>query len=134
MISTAELETELRGFFEGYARAFHADLDRFCEHFHFPAATVRLDSSLHQLRTKDEAMTFFAEAQQKYEAEGCTQWAINRIEATHLGEVSAAATIDWTMLRADESTIRGWTQTYNLIASSNGWHIILSSLHVGSES
>ena len=43
---TTELETELRAFFEGYARAFHADLDRFCDYFHFPSATVRLDGLL----------------------------------------------------------------------------------------
>jgi hypothetical protein len=129
-----ELETELRGYFEGYARAFHADLGRFCEHFHFPSTTVRLDGSIQQFRTNEEAMEFFTVAKQKYEAEGCTQWAINRVTATQLGAGSASATIDWAMLRADGSPIRGWTQTYNLIKSAHGWHVILSTLHIGSES
>jgi hypothetical protein len=131
---TTELETELRAFFEGYARAFHADLDRFCDYFHFPSATVRLDGTLQPLPTKDEAVDFFSAAKQKYEAEGCTHWAIDRLAAQPLGAGSAAATIDWTMRRADDTSIRGWTQTYNVIGSANGWHVLLSTLHVGSES
>jgi hypothetical protein len=134
MMPTTELETDLRDFFDGYARAFHADLGRFCEHYHFPSTTARLDGTLQSFVTKDEAMDFFAGAKQAYEVEGCTQWAIKRLTALPLGTGSAAATIDWVMLRADESPIRGWTQTYNVIASSNGWHVLLSTLHVGSES
>jgi hypothetical protein len=131
---TTELETELRAFFEGYARTFHADLDRFCEHFHFPCTTVRLDGALQVLRTKEEALEFFAAAQEQYEAEGCTHWGITQLAAVPLGEGSATATIDWAMLRADGSSIRGWTQTYNVIGSAHGWHVLLSTLHVGSES
>lgn len=134
MNTTIELETELRAFFEGYARTFHADLDRFCGHFHFPSTTVRLDGTLEVLRTKEEAKDFFASAKQQYEDEGCTHWAIKRLAAVPLGAGSATATIDWAMLRADDSSIRGWTQTYNVIGSAHGWHVLLSTLHVGSES
>ena len=75
MMPTTELETNLRDFFDGYARAFHADLGRFCEHYHFPSTTARLDGTLQSFVTKDEAMDFFAGAKETYEAEGCTQWA-----------------------------------------------------------
>jgi len=134
MTAPTALETELRGFFDGYARAFHADLARFCEHYHFPSTTARLDGTLQSFVTKEEAMDFFAGAKARYEAEGCTHWGIKRLAALPLGAGSAAATIDWEMLRADDSPIRGWTQTYNVIASSNGWHVLLSTMHVGSES
>jgi hypothetical protein len=86
------------------------------------------------LRTKEEALDFFATAKEKYEAEGCSHWAIKHLAAVPLGAGSATATIDWTMMRADDSSIRGWTQTYNIIGSDNGWHVLLSTLHVGSES
>jgi hypothetical protein len=129
-----ELDVELRAFFESYADAFHADVGSFCDRFHFPATTVRLDGAVQLFRTKEDALAFFTVAKQRYEAEGCRRWAIHRLAVEPLGSGSAAVTIDWSMLRGDGSPIRGWRQTYNLVGGPRRWKVLLSTLHIGSES
>src|SRR4051794_29352032 len=128
-----DVEAQLRGFFERYAQSFHLDVPAFCDNFHFPSTTVRLDGSVHVFQAKEDAVEFFTAARRKFEAEGCIRWAIDRFIVTELGVGSAAVTIDWTMLRADGSPIRGWRQTYNVIGGPNRWRVLLSTLHAGSE-
>ncbi len=132
-IAMNQLETDLRAFFEHYARTFHEDVGRFCDLYFLPATTVRLDGSVQLFQTRQDAVRFFALAKQKYENEGCTRWSIRRFNAEQLGEGSAAATIEWDMLRADHSKIRGWRQTYNVIGKPGHWKVLHSTLHIGSE-
>ena len=127
------LEADLHAFFERYSRAFHEDVDGFCELYHYPSSTVRLDGTVQWFHTKADAVAFFALAKQKYEDEGCRQWAIRGLAADQLGSGSAVATIDWDMTDADRSPIRGWRQTYNLIRGHDRWTVVHSTLHRGSE-
>jgi hypothetical protein len=94
---------------------------------------VRLDGGVQVFLKKEDAVTFFSEARQKFETEGCRQWSIDRLTAEPLGETAAVATIDWEMMRDDRSRIRGWRQTYNLLGRPGHWKVVLSTLHAGSE-
>ena len=127
------LEDELQAFFEEYASLFHADMTALCDRFNYPSITQRLDGSVALFSRKEEAVRFFTVARDRFEGEGCTAWAIRRLAAEQLGAGAAFATIDWRMLRADGSPIRGWTQTYNVIGGSGRWKVVLSTLHAGSE-
>ncbi|MCA3160106.1 MAG: hypothetical protein ING31_11025 [Burkholderiales bacterium] len=126
-------ESDLREFFETYARTFHEDISRFCDLYYFPSATVRLDGTVQFFHAKEDAMHFFTRAKQRYEEDGCAHWRIRRLAAEQLGSGSASATIDWDMLKADQSPIRGWRQTYNVIGSTSHWKVLHSTLHMGSE-
>jgi|GEM_PF-6303364 len=59
------LETNLRSFFEQYARTFHEDIGAFCDLYDFPSETVRLDGTVLRFHTKDEATESFALAKKK---------------------------------------------------------------------
>jgi hypothetical protein len=128
------VETELREYFERYAKLFHENLDQFCALYHEPSTTVRLDGSVEQFQTRPLAHEFFASARANYERLGCRSWAIRNFSVQELGTSSAAATLDWEMLTADGALIRGWRQTYNVIRSDESWLVVLSTLHVGTDS
>jgi hypothetical protein len=127
------LEADLRTFFEHYARTFHEDIGRFCDLYNFPSLTVRLDGTIQSFQTRDDAVLFFSRARQAFEDEGCRRWAIRAFTAERLGSGSAAATIDWDMMTANQARIRGWRQTYNVVGAGGRWKVVLSTLHRGSE-
>ncbi|NRA33239.1 MAG: hypothetical protein HRU17_07850 [Polyangiaceae bacterium] len=131
---TADLRTQLNGFFERYAQTFHEQMGTFCGLYVYPCSTVRLDGSVQVLLTQPEAVQFFSEARLKYEAEGCVRWDIHHFDVVPLGTHSAAATLEWQMLRADGSRIRSWRQTYNVLGGAGAWKVLHSTLHRGSES
>jgi hypothetical protein len=39
-------------------------------------------------------------------------------------------TVDWELLRADDSVIRKWRQSYNLVRVDGGWQILVSTFHL----
>jgi hypothetical protein len=127
------LETNLRAFFEHYARTFHQDLEGFCDLYDFPSETIRLDGAVQRFHTRDAAAEFFALAKQKYETEGCAQWGIRGLVAEDRGSGRAAATIDWDMKSSNGMRIRGWKQTYELMGGPVHWKVQRSMLHPGSE-
>ena len=133
-MSSSDLRTELIRFFEHYAQTFYEQMETFCGLYFYPCSTVRLDGSVQVMLTQPEAVQFFSEALLKYEAEGCVRWEIHEFDVTSLGTHSAAATLEWQMLRADGSRIRAWTQTYNVIGGAGAWKVLHSTLHRGSES
>jgi len=128
-----QLETNLRAFFERYARTFHQDVERFCELYAFPSETVRLDGTVQLFRGKAAAIEFYALAKRRYENEGCAQWGIRRFVAEDSGSGCASATIDWDMKTADGRPIRGWRQTYGVAGGPLHWRVQRSMLHAGSE-
>jgi hypothetical protein len=127
------LETNLRSFFEQYARTFHGDVGAFCDLYDFPSETVRLDGTVLRFHTKDEAANFFALAKKKYEDEGCSQWGIRSLVAEERGSGHVVATIGWDMRSRDGVPIRGWTQTYEVIGGPIHWKVRSSTLHRGTE-
>ena len=42
----------------------------------------------------------------------------------------ALVTVDWELLRGDESVIREWRQSYNLARARRGWQILVSTFHL----
>jgi hypothetical protein len=127
------LETNLRAFFEKYARTFHQSVERFCELYDVPSETVRLDGTVQRFDTPGAAVEFFTLAKKRYEDEGCAQWGIRGLLAEDRGPGRARATIDWDMKDAGGMPIRGWRQTYDVIGGPIDWRVQHSTLHAGSE-
>ena len=96
--------------------------------------SARGDGSIHCLASADEVTNFFQTVADSYAREGSGGKATrSNLRVIPLGGRSALATMDWEMLRADGSAIRGWQQSYNLVRGQAGWQILVSTFHVAAE-
>lgn len=122
---------QVRGFFEEYNKAFASiDGSRIAALYSAPTVTVRADSSIHCLQSREELARFFQNVADTYHREGYRNGRFKNLEVISIGGRSALATMEWELLRQDGSVIRGWRQSYNLIRRDGGWQILVSTFHV----
>ena len=129
------LAAEISAFLEKYAAAFASfDSKAIASFYHVPVITLRGDGSIHCLASADEVENFFQTVADSYAREGSGGKATrSNLRVIPLGGRSALAMMDWEMLRADGSAIRGWQQSYNLVRGQAGWQILVSTFHVAAE-
>lgn len=115
---TGTLEQSVRTFFGEYNGLWSApkiDASRVALFYHAPCLTLRGDGSFHALMTRQEVEAFLQRVADTYKGEGLHHSLIKSFSFTPVGGRSAFVTIDWEMRRQDNSVIRGWRQSYNLV-------------------
>jgi hypothetical protein len=121
---------DMKGFFERYGRDFdNRDWMAFTALLHEPFFTVRGDGSVHFLPSRDAARTFFENVSNVWRQEGYERCVTNNYEMMVLGRYSQLATFDWELLRKDETVIRKWRQSYQLIFIQQEWKVLGSTFH-----
>jgi len=126
-----QLVDEVRAFLELYGREFDsADGTRIAKLYHAPCVTVRGDGSIHCFQSGEELTRFFQGVADTYRKDGYRSSRFSKLEAVPIGGRSALVTVDWELLRADESVIRKWRQSYNLVRTGSGWQILVSTFHL----
>lgn len=130
-IDQEEITNKMKLYFDEYVNLFLNDLAAFNTHYTIPTLNIRDDGSFYVFNSPEESLSFFEEALLKYSTEGCEKWLISNLKVDSLGAISVLVTVDWLMLRKDNSPIRGWRQSYNLYKSTTGWKIALSTVHSG---
>jgi hypothetical protein len=131
-MADAGLTEEIRTFFQKYAAAFDTlDGDRIAPLYHLPTVTMRGDGSIHCLQSRADLAKFFQSVADLYQREGASPPGMfKNLQVQPLGRLSALATLEWVLRRADGSTIREWRQSYNLVRGAGGWQILVSTFHV----
>lgn len=125
------LADEVRAFLELYGREFDsADGTRIASLYHAPCVTMRGDGSIHSFQSHEELTRFFQGVADSYRKDGYRTSRFSNLEAVPIGARSALVTVDWELLRADESVIRKWRQSYNLVRVGSGWQILVSTFHL----
>jgi hypothetical protein len=126
-----QLVDEVRAFLELYGREFDsADGARIAKLYHAPCVTMRGDGSIHCFQSSDELTRFFQGVADTYRKDGYRTGRFSNLEVVPIGGRSALVTVDWELLRADESVIRKWRQSYNLVRAGSGWQILASTFHI----
>ena len=128
---STELENEARSFIEMYGRAFDsADGACIAKLYHAPCVTMRGDGSIHSFQSHEELTRFFQGIADTYGKDGYRISRFSNLEVVPIGVRSALVTLDWELLRADDSVIRKWRQSYNLVRAGTGWQILVSTFHL----
>ena len=122
---------EIHTFFQAYNQAF-ATIDgrRIAAFYHAPCVTVRVDGSIHCLQRDADLRQFFQEAVDVYRLEGYEKSHFLKLETASIGSRSILATMDWELMRSDDSLIHSWRQSYNLVRIGEEWKILLSTFHI----
>lgn len=130
-MSAAELEKELREFFDRYAAAFAsgdpADAARF---YHAPCIKMHGDGSLEALQTPQDIARFVAGVRKTHGERGSHESRITALRAARLGARAALATLDWVSVREDGSEVRRWRRSYALARADGAWRILTQLSHL----
>lgn len=130
-IGTQQLQDEARGFIEEYVRAFDSiDGSRIAKLYHAPCVTMRGDGSIHSPQSRDELTRFFQGVADSYHRDGYRSTRFKIVDVTPIGGRSALLTIDWELLRGDDTVLRSWRQSYNLVRIESEWQILASTFHI----
>ena len=126
-----QLVDEVRAFLELYTREFDsADGPRIAKLYYPPCVTMRGDGSIHCFQSGEELTRFFQGVADTYRRDGYRSGRFSNLEVVPIGGRSALVSVDWELLRADESVIRKWRQSYNLVRTGSGWQILVSTFHL----
>ena len=126
-----QLADEIRAFLEMYGREFDsADGTRIARLYQAPCVTMRGDGSIHFFQSQEDLTRFFQGVADSYRKDDYRTGRFRNLEVVPIGARSALVTVDWELLRADESVIREWRQSYNLVRAESGRQILVSTLHL----
>ena len=122
---------EATAFFSNYAKSFdERDWDRFVGLYHVPALSVRADGSVKLMESVSQVDEFFRAVSAAWEREGYSHFTTSDLVAQSLGSRSMLVTFTWHMRRADDSLIKSWRQSYQLVRVDRDWRVIASTFHV----
>jgi ketosteroid isomerase-like protein len=130
-MNAPETTRELELLLQAYARAFEAlDGARIADFYSVPCMSLRGDGSIHSYQSRQELESFFTNVAQSYKREGMHRSDARNLRISPIGGRCVLVTVDWVLYRADESQIRQWRQSYNLVRMGDVWRIMLSTFHV----
>src|SRR5262245_40774625 len=131
-MSTAELQREIEGFFDGFVRAFLSFSGASIAALYLgPCVFLTRDGAIECLQTRAEMERYFQAAIDEYRAQGCRDIRFTELEVVPIGGRSALGTVTWQLLRDDGGVVRQWRQSYNLYRGDDGLHIYCSTQHIG---
>jgi len=122
---------EVRRFLVAYNEAFETfDAQKITPFYHVPCITVRGDGSVHVFQAATEIEDFFRGVAQKYRGDGYRSGTFHDLEVVPIGGRSVLATLTWEQLREDNSILRKWRHSYNLVDIGKNWQILASTFHL----
>jgi hypothetical protein len=92
--------------------------------------TVRADGSVHSFKTRAEVEEFFQGVADTYKREGEANARFYDLEVVPIGARSALITLTWEQLRKDNSVLKSWRHSYNVVRTADGWQILTSTFHL----
>lgn len=121
-------DAQLHAFFTDYGASFLRSEVEIASFYNVPCMTAR-QGTVHLSKTRQEVQAFFADVLRLYRSRGSTHGEMRRFEAKSLGAHSIAATVTWAYQGSTGQTLWESTFTYNLYQGTEGWKILLQTLH-----
>lgn len=106
-----------------------ASLNRF---FHVPCTMVGADGAVSTFRGPDEIQAFNKSRLDLFKKGGAVKAKLRGSDVVTLGTQCALLSANWELCRADDSVERAWRHYYNMVRTSSGWRVLLSTFAVGS--
>jgi hypothetical protein len=116
-------------YFRGYASAFDDfDAVRVASYFYCPCVMVSPDF-VASLDTEEAILRNSEGILRHHEAEGYGRAAVSDFGVDRPAENLAIVAVRWRIHRSDDSILWTWKNSYNLVDHSEGWKILVSTIH-----
>ena len=118
-------------FFDGFVTAFRSfSGEQIAALYLVPNVSVSADGTVGCLQTCQEVGSYFQSVVDSCYGNGCRSCQYKDLDVVRIGSRSALGTVTWELLREDESVLKTWRESYNLVLSSGGLKIFASTDHV----
>jgi len=85
---------------------------------------------VHVLQSKADIEGFFGNVTASYIKDGGKRGRFFDLDVHPIGTRSVLATVTWELLKADDSVLRTWRHSYNLLRTEGTWQILVSTFHL----
>ncbi len=119
-------------FFEGFVAAFSAfSGDTIAPLYLIPTIALQTDGSAGCLNSRADIAYHFQIVLDRYHADGCRRCRYQHLAIVPIGRDSVLASVTWELLREDDSVLKTWRESYNLVQTDSGsLQVLASSDHV----
>jgi hypothetical protein len=117
-------------FFDRFVKEFATfDATRVATLFATPGVALRRDGAIVALTKPEDVERYYQSALDHYRKDGCVSCGWTELEVVAMGDASALASVTWRLLRADESLVASWRQSYCLRMIGAEVAIFASAMH-----
>lgn len=129
--------SEFVKFMEDYTRVWEAgirtsDVTKVAAFYQAPFLSIGPDGSLTLSRNEGEIVEFLRSRLGQFQKDGATHWSFRGCDTLSLGTQAVLLCVNWEGRRADGSLARAWRQYYNVLRTSAGPKIVVSTFSAGS--
>jgi hypothetical protein len=108
-----------------------SDVDSLNLFFNLPCIFVGADGSISLFRAAEDISAFHRPRLDLFRKGGVTKPQTSDFNAVPIGKRSALVSVSWELCRADDSIVRAWRHSYNVIETDAGWKILVSTFQAG---
>ena len=124
------MQDNMKAFFDRFAEdvsSFSGTL--IAERYVAPYTVVSRDGDIWLCSDEIEVVDYFQSLLDKHKAEGVARCKYEDLVFSPIGNSCFQATVTWTMMKEDGSTVSNWRESYNMIKTDDGLKIFTSIDH-----
>ncbi len=127
-----EILRAVSSFFDQFVSAFRTfDGDEIARRYRAPYLALHANGSIDCFGVHADIAKCFQDVVDGYHARGCRSCRYRDLEVVPLGRQSVLATVTWDLLKADETLLATWRESYTLTYMGGSLRVIVSVDHVG---
>jgi hypothetical protein len=131
VVDQPTLVDEIRSFFDRFVEQFGTfEGERIASLYLVPGIAIRADASVDILSSRSQIEEFFQATVDDYHREGCRACRYTDLEVVGIGRRCALGTVTWELVREDQTIVKQWRQSYNLVRIERDWLVYASTAHL----
>jgi hypothetical protein len=117
-------------FFDEFVEAFSTfDGNEIARRYLSPYSALHADGSIDCLTSHADIAKYFQRIVDSYYREECRSCRYKDLQVVSIGGRSALVTVAWELLRDDDSVLKGWRESYNLVRVGDELRVFASVDH-----
>jgi hypothetical protein len=126
------LDDDVGRFFDEFVEAFPSfDGEVIARRYGVPYLAIHTDGSTELFASNTAVAAYFQRVLDGYRQRGCRACRYEGLEITATGGASALGTVTWDLLRADDTVLTSWRESYVLAYADERLKAFVSIDHAG---
>ena len=131
--SPIDRQREMSTFFDEFVEVFRTfDGNLIAIHYAAPYLAIHADGSTGLFIEHKEIGPYFQRVVDSYQQRGCRSCRYKNLKVVALGEQCCLSTVTWELLTEKGAVLSVWRESYTMLRSADGLHILTSVDHSGS--
>lgn len=124
------MHKDIQAFYDRFVEDFSTfDGKLIADRYQAPYTAVSRDGAAWLCSNEEELVDYFQSLLNKHSEQGVTHCKYEHLAYSSIGKNCYSATVTWTMMGDNNTTISTWRESYNLLDTPNGLKIFTSIDH-----